>query len=95
MILLLKCRPIHHSGSLLVSCKPCLYAAVEAPHPFKTPFTSMWSLYEVYESLHMQWMGKWNYQQPDTTASVDPDVESWLKSWVTAELQTIPLSCSC
>ena len=50
--------------------------------------------YEVFEPCHMQWMGIWNHWQPVTIALVDPDFDSsWLKAWVTAGLQTIPL-CS-
>ena len=51
----------------------------------------MWSTYEVFEPCHMQWMGIWNHQQRVTTALVDPDFDSWLKAWVTAGLQTIPV----
>ena len=43
----------------------------------------MWSTYEVYELLHMQWMGIWNHRQPVTIALVDPDFDSRLKAWVT------------
>ena len=45
----------------------------------------MWSTYEVFEPLHMQWMGIWNHRQPITTALIDPDFDSWLKArvWVT------------
>jgi hypothetical protein len=77
----------------LLSYKPLHHAVVEAPHPFKPPFTSMWSPYEVFKQLHMLWMGIWNHQQMVTSAFDDPDYESWLKAYVTAELQTTP-SCS-
>jgi len=75
--------------------KPYHYAVVEAPYPSKAACTSMWSMYKVYEPLHMQWMGIWNHRQPDTIALVVPDFDSRLKArvWVTAGLQTIPL-CS-
>jgi hypothetical protein len=57
----------------------------------------MWSPYEVFEQLHMLWMGIWNHQRLVTMAfafDADPDYESWPKSYITAaELQTIP-SCS-
>jgi len=43
----------------------------------------MWSKYNIFESLHMQWMGVWNHWQPVTTALVDPDFDSRLKAWVT------------
>jgi len=42
----------------------------------------MWSTYEVFEPLHMQWMGIWNHQQPVSTTLVDPDFDSRLKTWV-------------
>jgi hypothetical protein len=78
----------------LLGYKPYHYAVVEAPYPSKVACTSMWSTYNVYEPIHMQWMGIWNHQQPITIAHVDPDFESWLTfSWVLAGLQTIPL-CS-
>jgi hypothetical protein len=79
-------------GSLL-GYKPYHYAVVEAPYPYKAACTSMWSTYKVFEPLHMQWKGIWNHQQPVTIALVDPDFDSWLKAWVPAGLQTIPL-CS-
>jgi hypothetical protein len=38
--------------------KPYHYAVVEAPYPSKAACTSMWSTaYNLFESLHMQWMG--------------------------------------
>jgi hypothetical protein len=77
-------------GSLL-GYKPYHYAVVEAPYPSKAACTSMWSTYEVFELRHMQWMGIWNHWQPVTIALVDPDFDSWLKAWVTAGLQTIPV----
>jgi len=61
------------------------YAVVEAPFSSKATFTSMWSTYKVFESLHMQWTGTWNHWQPITTALVDPVFV------ITAGLQTIPL----
>jgi hypothetical protein len=69
------------------------YAVVEAPYPSKSKAvcTSTWSTYKVYEPLHMQWMGIWNHRLPFTIALVDPDFDSWLKAWVTAGVQTIPL----
>jgi hypothetical protein len=75
--------------------KPFHYAVVEAPYPSKAACTSMWSTYKLYEPLHMQWMGIWNHEQPDTIALVVPDFDSRLKArvQVTAGLQTIPL-CS-
>ena len=76
----------------LLSYKQLHHAVVEAPHPFKPPFTSMWSPYEVFEPLHMLWMGIRNHQRMVTTAFDDPDYENWPKSYVTAELQTTP-SC--
>jgi hypothetical protein len=81
-------------GSLL-GYKPYHYAVVEAPYPSKAACTSMsiWSTYEVYDPLHMQWMGIRNHRQPVTIALVDPDFDSLLKTWVTARLQSIPL-CS-
>ncbi len=77
----------------LLGYKPYHYAVVEAPNSSNTVCTSMWSTYKVFEPLHMQWMGIWNHRQPVTTALVDPDFDSWLKAWVSAGLQTIPL-CS-
>ena len=78
----------------LLGYKPCHYAVVEAPYPSKAACTSIWSTYKVYEPLHMQWMGIWNHRQPVTIALVGPDFDSlWVKAWVTAGLQTIPL-CS-
>ena len=53
----------------------------------------MLSTYEVFEPLHMLWMGIWNHQQLVTMAFDDPDYESWPKAYVTAEPQTTP-SCS-
>jgi hypothetical protein len=47
----------------------------------------MWSTYEVYEPIHMQWMGILNHRQPVTIALVDTDFDSRrLKAWVTAGL---------
>jgi hypothetical protein len=51
----------------------------------------MWTTYEVFELLHMQWMGIWNHRQPVTTGLVDPDFDSRLKAWDTDGLQIIPL----
>jgi hypothetical protein len=75
--------------------KPYHYAVVEGPYPSKAACTSMWSTYEVYEPIHMQWMGIiWKHRQPVTIALVDTDFDSRrLKAWVTDGLQTIPL-CS-
>jgi hypothetical protein len=64
----------------LLDYKPYHYAVVEAPYPSRAACTSMWSIYKVFESLHMQWMGIWNHQQPAAIAVVDPDFDSWLTS---------------
>jgi hypothetical protein len=77
----------------LLGSKPYHYAVVEAPYPSKATCTSMWSTYMVFEPLHMQWMGIWNHRQPVTNTLFDPDLDSRLKAWVTAGLQTIPLWC--
>jgi hypothetical protein len=71
--------------------KPFHYAVVKASYPSKAARTSMWSTYEVFELLHMQWMGIWNHRQPVTTGLVDPDFDSRLKAWDTDGLQIIPL----
>jgi len=52
---------------------------------------SMWSTEKVFDLIYMQWIGIWNHRQPVTMALVVPDFDSWLKAWVTAGLQTIPL----
>jgi hypothetical protein len=67
----------------LLGYKPYRYAVVEAPYPSKAPCTSMWSTYEVFEPLHMQWRVIWNHWQPVDTALVDPDLYKRLKGWVT------------
>jgi hypothetical protein len=36
---------------------PYHYAVVEASYQSKAACTSMWSTYQLYEPLHMQWMG--------------------------------------
>jgi hypothetical protein len=59
---------------------------VEAPYPSKAACASMRSTYNVFEPLHMQWMGIWNHQQPITIVLVDPDFDSRrlkVKAWIT------------
>ena len=74
----------------LLGYKPYHYAVVEVPYPSKAACTSMWSTYEVFEPLHMLWMGIWNHHQPIIAALVKPNSKSRLKSWVIAWLQIIP-----
>jgi hypothetical protein len=64
----------------LLGYKPYHYAVVEAPYPSKAACTSMRSTYNVFDPLHMQWMGTWNHQQPVAIVLVDPDFENWLSS---------------
>jgi hypothetical protein len=67
-------------------------AMVEAVEPFKMHLTSMSYLYEVFEHLHLLWMGKWLHTHTvSTTTNVSPDLGELAEILGDASVQTIPL----
>ncbi len=67
-------------------------AMVEAVEPFKMHLTSMSYKYEVFEHLHLLWMGIWLHTHTvSTTTNVSPDLGELAEILGDASVQTIPL----
>ena len=46
--------------------------------------TSTSNIYQVFDNLHMLWMGIWIHHHAIATTLAGPDLESWLKTQVIA-----------
>jgi hypothetical protein len=74
---------LHHTPGLLVGTELHHCAVVEALDPHGMVPTSTSSMYNVFDNVHMLWMGIWINHHAITTALVDPDLGIQPLSWVT------------
>jgi hypothetical protein len=76
---------------IMLGQKSCNYAMIGAQDPCRMDHTSIWVIYKVIHSNHLQLMGIWICHHSVTTSLVVQEFRIWLKTWVTTRPKIMQL----